>query len=78
MALSTEQLAQAKAEATQILEYSIYTLAFTLGIEDEDLEPDMENPITDIILSENSALSAQYDAYECLKLQLAALVRLQS
>jgi len=77
MALSVEQLASAKAEAVQILEYSIYTLAFTLGIEDEDLEPDMENPI-DMSLSENSALVAQYDAYECLKLQLAALVRLQS
>jgi hypothetical protein len=77
MALSAEQLASAKAEAIQILEYSIYTLAFTLGIEDEDLQPDMENPI-DMSLSENSSLSAQYDAYECLKLQLAALVRLQS
>lgn len=77
MALSTEQLASAKAEAIEILEYSIYTLAFTLGIEDEDLQPDMENPV-DMSLSENSALSAQYDAYECLKLQLTALVRLQS
>jgi hypothetical protein len=77
MALSAEQLASAKAEAIQILEYSIYTLAFTLGIQDEDLQPDMENPI-DMSLSQNGALAAQYDAYECLKLQLAALVRLQS
>ena len=77
MALSAGQLASAKAEATQILEYSIYTLAFLLGIQDDDLLPDMENPI-DMSLSENSALAAQYDAYECLKLQLAALARLQS
>lgn len=77
MALSAEQLAEAKAEAIQILEYSIYTLAFVLGVEDDDLEPDMENPI-DMSLAENSALTAQHDAYECLKLQLAALVRLQA
>jgi hypothetical protein len=77
MALSTQQLAKAKAEAIQILEYSIYTLAFTLGIEDEDLVADMANPI-DMSLNENSSLAAQYDAYECLKMQLAALARLQS
>jgi hypothetical protein len=77
MALSAGQLASAKAEATQILEYSIYTLAFLLGVEDGDLEPDMENPV-DMSLAENSALVAQYDAYECLKMQLAALARLQS
>jgi hypothetical protein len=77
MALSVEQLASAKAEATQILEYSIYTLAFLLGVEDGDLEPGMENPV-DMSLAENSALAAQYDAYECLKMQLAALARLQS
>jgi len=77
MALSTEQLAKAKAEAIQILEYSIYTLAFTLGIEDEDLDADMANPI-DMSLNENSSLAAQHDAYECLKMQLAALARLQS
>ena len=77
MALSAGQLAKAKAEAIQILEYSIYTLAFALGIQDDDLIPDMENPI-DMSLAENSALAAQYDAYECLKLQLAALARLQS
>jgi len=76
MALSAGQLAKAKAEAIQILEYSIYTLAFALGIQDEDLQPDMENPI-DMLAYENSALAAQHDAYECLKLQLAALVRLQ-
>lgn len=77
MALSAEQLDNAKAEAIRILEYSIYTLAFVLGLEDTDLEPDMENPI-DMSLAENSALAAQYDAYECLKMQLAALARLQS
>jgi hypothetical protein len=77
MALTTEQLAAAKAEAIQILEYSIYTLAFTLGIEDEDLDADMANPI-DMSLAENSSLAAQHDAYECLKMQLAALARLQS
>jgi hypothetical protein len=77
MALSTEQLAKAKAEAIQILEYSIYTLAFILGVEDSDLNPDIVNPI-DMTLSENSALTAQYDAYECLKMQLVALARLQA
>lgn len=77
MALSAEQLAKAKAEAIQILEYSIYTLAFVLGIDDEDLDVNLVNPI-DMSLSENSSLAAQYDAYECLKLQLAALARLQS
>jgi hypothetical protein len=77
MALSAGQLAKAKAEAIQILEYSIYTLAFSLGIQDEDLQSDMENPI-DMSLAENSTLAAQHDAYECLKLQLAALARLQS
>lgn len=77
MALSAEQLAKAKAEAVGILEYSIYTLAFVLGIEDEDLNADLVNPV-DMSLSENSSLAAQYDAYECLKMQLAALTRLQS
>lgn len=77
MALSLEQLAKAKAEAIQILEYSIYTIAFTLGVDDDDLEPDMVNPI-DLSINENSALLAQYDAYECLKLQLVALARLQA
>ena len=77
MALSPERLAQAKAEAIQILEYSIYTLAFTLGVEDDDLEADMVNPV-DLSINENSALLAQYDAYECLKMQLAALARLQA
>jgi hypothetical protein len=77
MALSPEQLAKAKAEAIQILEYSIYTIAFTLGVDDDDLEPDMVNPI-DLSINENSALLAQYDAYECLKMQLVALARLQA
>jgi hypothetical protein len=77
MALTPQQLAKAKAEAIQILEYSIYTLAFTLGIEDEDLDADMANPI-DMSLAENSSLAAQHDAYECLKMQLAALARLQA
>lgn len=77
MALSAEQLAKAKAEAVQILEYSIYTLAFVLGIEDEDLNADLINPV-DMSLAENSSLAAQHDAYECLKMQLAALARLQS
>lgn len=77
MALSAEQLAKAKAEAIGILEYSIYTLAFTLGLDDEDLSSDIANPI-DMSLSENSSLAAQHDAYECLKMQLAALERLKS
>lgn len=77
MALSAEQLASAKAEAIQILEYSIYTLAFTLGVDDEDLEAGMTNPI-DLSIDENSALLAQYDAFECLKMQLVALARLQA
>ena len=77
MALSTEQLAKAKAEAIQILEYSIYTLAFVLGVEDDDLEAGMENPV-DLSVDENTALLAQYDGYECLKMQLAALARLQA
>jgi hypothetical protein len=76
MALTSEQLAKAKAEAIQILEYSIYTLAFTLGVEDDDLDADMENPVN-LSVNENSALLAQYDAFECLKMQLAALARLQ-
>ena len=74
MALSVEQLAKAKAEAIQILEYSIYTLAFSLGVEDVDLKPDMENPVN-LSVNENNALLAQYDAYECLKMQLVALPR---
>jgi hypothetical protein len=76
MALSVEQLAKAKAEAIQILEYSIYTLAFVLGLEDDDLNVDLVNPV-DMSLAENSSLAAQHDAYECLKMQLAALARLQ-
>jgi hypothetical protein len=77
MALTPEQLAKAKTEAIQILEYSIYTLAFILGVENDDLEAGMENPV-DLSVNENNALLAQYDAYECLKMQLAALARLQS
>jgi hypothetical protein len=77
MTLSAEQLAKAKAQAIQILEYSIYTLAFSLGVEDVDLKPDMENPVN-LSVDENNALLAQYDAYECLKMQLVALARLNS
>ena len=76
MALSAAQLVKAKAEAVQILEYSIYTLACGLGLEDEDLNVDLVNPV-DMSLAENSSLAAQHDAYECLKMQLAALARLQ-
>lgn len=77
MALSVAQLAKAKAEAIEVLEYSIYTLAFVLGIDEEDLDVNLVNPV-DMSLSENSSLAAQHDAYECLKMQLAALARLQS
>jgi hypothetical protein len=77
MALSAEQLSKAKAEAIQILEYSIYTLAFTLGIDEDELSSELENPV-DMSLAENSSLAAQHDAYECLKMQLAALERLKS
>jgi hypothetical protein len=77
MALTPQQLAKAKAEAIQILEFSIYTLAFTLGVDESDLEFEMENPV-DLSVDGNNALLAQYDAYECLKMQLAALARLQA
>jgi hypothetical protein len=46
-------------------------------VEDADLEADMVNPIN-LAVEENTALLAQYDGYECLKLQLAALARLQA
>lgn len=46
MELSTEQKEAAKEEAKQYLEYSIYRLALTLGVNPDELDENFVNPET--------------------------------
>lgn len=70
MALTNEQKNQAKQEAKQYLEYSIYTLALILGLDPESLD---ENTTND----EDKELEAnRWNSMESLIKQIQAYAKL--
>jgi hypothetical protein len=70
MALSDEQKQQARQEAKQYLEYSIYVLALSLGVNPETLDENFENPET----PESDA--TRYKSFNNLIRQIESLQRL--
>jgi hypothetical protein len=65
MALTVEQVAAAKAEAKEFLEYSSQVLCHTLGVDPTTVTASYTNPV--------AVDDAFYEAHECLRIQLAAL-----
>lgn len=45
MALTAEQIAQAKEEAREFLEYSVFKIGLTLGLLPEEISSSMEIPV---------------------------------
>lgn len=45
MALTTERLEQAKAEAREFLEYSVFKIGLTLGLLPEEISSSMQIPV---------------------------------
>jgi hypothetical protein len=70
MALSPQIIEQAKSEARDFLEYSIYVLCMALEVDIETASPLMEIPVPE-------ADPAYYN-YVSLKRQLSALEAIQS
>lgn len=70
MALSEEQKQKAREEARQYLEYSIYVLALSLGINPEELDENFENPETP------ESDMARYKSFNNLIRQIESLSRL--
>jgi hypothetical protein len=65
MALTVEQVAAAKAEAKEFLEYSTQILCHTLGVDPATVTASYTNPV--------AVDDAFYESHECLRIQLAAL-----
>jgi len=65
MALTVEQVAAAKAEAKEFLEYSTQILCYTLGVDPATVTASYTNPV--------AVDDAFYESHECLRIQLAAL-----
>lgn len=65
MALTAEQETAAKASAKSYLEYSIYVLCVSLGLDPSSANHPYTNPVASGTWS--------HDAHECLKEQLASL-----
>jgi hypothetical protein len=70
VALSEEQKQKAREEARQYLEYSIYVLALSLGINPEELDENFENPETP------ESDMARYKSFNNLIRQIESLSRL--
>ncbi len=70
MALSEEQKQKAREEARQYLEYSIYILALSLGVNPEELDENFENPETP------ESDMARYKSFNNLIRQIDSLSRL--
>ena len=70
MALTAAQISEAKAEARDFLEYSIYVLCITLDIDPVDVTGTMTIPVSED--------HADYDSWQALKRQAAALESLDS
>jgi len=69
--LSAERLIEAKAEATDLLEYSIYTLCALLGIDIASIGDSYDIPFA---LTDDNA--TDYNNHASLKKQIAALTKL--
>lgn len=65
MALSAGQIEKAKADARELLEYSVYVLSLMLAVDPLTLSGDMEIPV--------ETGHPSYHAYECLVRQAKAL-----
>ena len=65
MALTAEQVAAAKAEAKEFLEYSTQVLCLSLGIDPTTVTASYTNPV--------ASGEPLHESHECLKVQLAAL-----
>jgi hypothetical protein len=70
VALSEEQKQKAREEARQYLEYSIYILALSLGVNPEELDENFENPETP------ESDMARYKSFNNLIRQIDSLSRL--
>jgi hypothetical protein len=70
MALTAAQISEAKAEARDFLEYSIYVLCITLDVNPDDVTGTMTIPV--------SADHADYSNWQALTRQAAALESLNS
>jgi len=70
MALSSEKIAQAKAEAELFLEHSIVMLASTLGVDLDEVEGEYVNPLTP---SEDETANRDYYNHERLRRQIDAI-----
>lgn len=70
ISLTTEELAKAKAEAKELLEYSIFVTAATLAVDLEAIDGEYLNPFSK---DESGAL---WESHESLRLQIAALNKL--
>lgn len=68
ISLSPEQIAKAKAEAKELLEYSIFVTAATLAVDLEAVDGEYENPFTEGESVDNSL----FWAHESLRLQIQA------
>lgn len=65
MALSPQQVEKAKADARELLEYSVYVLSVMLAVDVSSLSGDFAIPVPEG--------DASYHAYECLVRQVRAL-----
>lgn len=64
MALTAEEVAAAKAEAKEYLEYSTYVLCLSLGLNPADVNDPYTVPV--------EADDVLYSAHNCLRVQVAA------
>lgn len=71
MALSAEQIVQAKNKAKDYVEYSLYVLALLLNVDLEDIDENSTNPI-------DPSNVETYNAYECLLMQAKVYISLTS
>lgn len=74
MSLTADQMAKAKAEAKELLEYSIFVSAATLAVDLDAIDGEYQNPYESMKES-NADL---FESHESLRLQIAALNRLNS
>lgn len=65
MALSPQQIEKAKADARELLEYSVYVLSAMLAVDVNSLTSEFVIPVAES--------DASYHAYECLVRQVRAL-----
>lgn len=68
ISLSPEKLAAAKAEAKELLEYSIFVTAATLAVDIESIDGEYANPHVRV----DGANNDLFEAHESLRAQIAA------